>query len=230
MIARQLYVKIPKPKTATTVSFFVLVVMAVFGLITIRNVNDDFTVRQLAGKLQQYKYATLAFKNIYSALPGDISNATFYWKDITSDGNGDGFIEHANREGILAWQHMQLAKLIDLPAQMTGQWNSKAGEGVLVPNENIPGIDQEAAGFFVTYSKEIETHVFGIATTEGKKGLPNKAYFTPDQAFNLDLMIDDGYPETGYAVAISESRSGCWAVGEYKKENEIKECVMLFKF
>lgn len=226
---RELHIKIPSFKFANFIGVIILVGLVVSGIIIIRNINQEFAIRQIAGKFQEYKYAALSFNNIYSGLPGDITNATFYWKDATRDGNGDKKIEHEAGEGIAAWQQMQLAKVLEFPYQLSGKWNEASGVGVLVPEINVPGIRDKTGGFFFNYSDELQNNVFGLGEADDKPGIFKKPLLAPNEAYDLDLMFDDGYPDKGNLIATSNETSGCFLAGEYKKEDERKECILLFK-
>ncbi len=225
---RELHIKIPKPKFANVIGVIILVGLIVSGLIIIKNINKEFAIREIAGKFQEFKYATLSFNNIYSGLPGDIPNANFYWKDVTRDGNGDRMISHDAGEGIAAWQQLQLSKTLELPYELTGKWSGS--EGMLKPEINVPSIRDSNTGFFINYSEALVGNVFGLGEASDKPGTFNNPALTPNEAYMLDLMLDDGYPDKGILIAISHDNSGdCHAVGEYKKEKERKECLLLFK-
>ena len=225
---RELHIKIPEFKTLNIIALVILAGLFVSGIVIIKNINKEFEVRKIAGKLQEFKYAALSFNNVYSGLPGDISNASFYWKDVTKDGNADRKIEHELGEGIAAFQQMQLAQLLSFSYTLTGKWK-EGSEGVLFPEENVPGWSGKEAAFYLNYSEELGVNIFSYGTTEGKAGTLTKAVLTPNDAYMLDLMIDDGYPAKGNMIAASDSGTGCFIAGEYKKEKETKECIVLFK-
>ncbi len=224
---RHLYIKIPKFKTLNIIAATVLSTLFLSGIIIIKNINKEYSLRKIAGNLQEFKYATLSFNNIYSGLPGDITNAGFYWKDVTQNGNADRKIEHEAGEGIAAFQQLQLAQLIRLPYELTGKWGSD--EGVLLPEVNVPGEKASDTGYYFNYSENLGTNIFSYGRLDNNAGIIDKPALTPSEAYILDLMIDDGYPAKGNIIAATNSSSGCFIAGEYKKENERRECILFFK-
>ncbi len=221
------YIKIPKPPLAKFIGFLILTALIVSGLTIIHDVNKEFAIRQIAGRFQEFRYATLSFNNIYSGLPGDITNGSFYWKD-TKDGNGDKKVEINSDEEINAWKQLQEAKLIDLPYTLTNNWDN--GMNVLVPGKNVPSGKDENSGFYFGYNEALGTQIFGLGGVSDRNGSLSGAALTPDEAYDLDLMIDDGVPDKGnLTVNRSENSTDCFAAGEYKKETQLKECILLFK-
>ncbi len=210
------------------VTILILVGMVTSAIIITRNVNREFKIREVAGNLQKYKYATLSFNNVYNSLPGDTDKASFYWKDKTKDGNNDRKITHKDGEGILAWQHLQLADLIKYDFTFSGNWKND-NEGRLVANYNAPLEPLHQAIFFFNYNEKEDFNYIAIAGEEPSTGFTEKAVFTPEEAMRLDLMIDDGYPESGNIRANNSDYSKCNISGEYKDEKELPECLIQFR-
>jgi hypothetical protein len=227
---RELHIHLPKPKFITLFSIAIIVAMFIFGLLIIRNVNKEFAIRQIASSLQEYKYATLSFNNIYSGLPGDITNASFYWKDSTENGNGDKKINPESNELVTAWQQLQLASLLKISYNLTGKWNSNLGNYIFVPGENIPNVSGSDIGYYLSFIPELDGNYFGIGKMTNQIGNLTQPALTPNDAYALDLMLDDGYPDKGILTAIKSDNGDCFAAGEYKKEAERKECSLLLKF
>jgi len=226
---RKVNIKLPNMSLVNYAGIFILAGLVASGMIILKNINKEYEIRLIAGKFQEFKYATLSFNNIYSGLPGDITNATFYWKDVTKDGNGNRKIEHITGEDIAAFQQLQLANLIRLSYTLTGKWQ-EGKEGVLLAEENSPANSGNSSIFFLSYVETFQQNMFGYAAIPMEAGIPQKAALTPDSAYMLDLMIDDGYPDRGNIVAVSgDSADDCFAVGEYKKESLQKECIVLFR-
>lgn len=65
-----------------------------------------------------------AFRLKYNALPGDTEYAASYWPGITEGGDGDNRISTAKTEGLRAWQHLYLAKM--LPDAYSGKLDDRA--------------------------------------------------------------------------------------------------------
>lgn len=215
------------PNFIYIISFAILVGMIVSAIIVINNVNQEYKIRQVAGAFQKYKYAYLSFNNVYSGIPGDLERATFYWKDKTEDGNGDRRISFDNKESILAWQHLQLAKLIDDTATYSGKWQDEK-EGVLIEAFNIPKGLYEKTGYIFNFDEKLQKNIIMFLGTTDERGIPESASLTASEAYNLDLIIDDGMPETGNIRASSTSNGECFVAGEYKLSDDVKECISIF--
>lgn len=226
---RELHIQIPSFKTLNIIALTIIICLFVYGIIIVKSINEESKAREIAGKFQQFRYATLSFNNIYSGLPGDIANATFYWRDVTTNGNGNKKIEAELDEGITAWQQLQLSKVIEFSYELTGKWDEKLGKDILVPAVNIPQIKTKTTGFYINYSEVLKENIFGLARQDKKTNKLNKPALTPQEAYNVDLMIDDGYPDKGSLTAVATKSNGCFIAGEYKKESEIRECILQFK-
>lgn len=216
------------PNFMYVISFLILFGMIVSAIIVIRNVNEEYKLRQIAGAFQKYKYAYLSFNNVYSGIPGDLENATFYWKEKTEDGNGDRKITHDNKEGILAWQHMQLAKLIDDETTYSGKWQDSS-PGTLIAGYNIPKGYFENTGYYLIYDDSSQKNVIIFSGVGQEPGIPNIASLSAAEAYQLDLIIDDGMPDFGNIRAFSSEEDECSLAGEYKASNEFKECIIKFE-
>ncbi len=218
-----------KPTFIKIFSFFILIGMIFFGVVVIKNINKEFELRQVASRFEHFKYSILSFNNVYSGLPGDLQNAQFYWKDETKNGNGDKKIEFNNGEAILAWQHLQLAKLLEeVQTKMTGEW---AGNELykLSAKDNSPSASFQNSIFYLNYNSELELNVINLAKESTSAGIPTEAVITPEKAYLLDLMIDDGFPKTGNLVAAAKDPNDCNLAGEYKAESDVNECILTLK-
>ncbi|MDX1949763.1 MAG: hypothetical protein SFT90_04600 [Rickettsiales bacterium] len=212
------------------ITIIILVGMVASAIIIISNVNKEFKIREVAGQLQKYKYATLSFNNVYNSLPGDTDKASFYWKDKTKDGNNNRKITHKDSEGILAWQHLQLADLIKSDFTFKGVWQD-GNEGKIIANFNAPFEAIHNAVFYFDNNENDNFNFIGVADIEEGKidSPPSKPVFTPEEAMRLDLMIDDGYPDSGNIRAKNSDFSKCNISGEYKDEKELPECIIEFR-
>lgn len=96
----------------TAIALLVIGIILV-GFIKTRDVilQSDIvrTMRDLAG----YEFVFNAFRDRYGSLPGDLPNAKHVLGKDAIDGNGDGYLGFYYQQGVVAWQHLSLAKLID---------------------------------------------------------------------------------------------------------------------
>mgnify|MGYP007032538333 CR=1 FL=1 len=71
-------------------------------------------------------------------------------------------------------------------------------------------------------------NVFILSGWEESKDVPNLASLSPSEAYNLDLIIDDGFPLSGSITVLVNDEDDCFVAGEYKLQDEIKECIVKF--
>jgi hypothetical protein len=208
----------------------VLIITAsiVIGLVILKNVRDEFNLRQVAHSINKYKFAFLSFQNIYNGLPGDIKNANLYFQNPTNSGNGDKKIQHENGEAILAWQHLQTAEMLQFDYILTGKWQDDK-VGVNVVKVNVPGSTFEKAGFYFDYNDFIQSNFIGFGA-ERKDGINDAPIFSSEKLRKLDAMIDDGLPGSGNILGIAKERDKCFVFGEYKQDSGAQaECSVMFK-
>jgi hypothetical protein len=110
----------------------VIIGLIVGGVLAGQELIKQAQMRALITQLEQYRTAVMAFRDKYSALPGDMANATnFFGADpscggngvrpymatsngLTCNGNGDGVIMGGyEAEEHLFWQHLSLEGLIN---------------------------------------------------------------------------------------------------------------------
>lgn len=149
------------------------VVLAIIALLIGGIIAGQYMIRRtqvqaVAVELGKYQNAYNQFKNQYSGLPGNITDATSYWgtdpdgcpshanripKQATCDGSGSGYIVYgaggcaaptAWPESFRAWQHLANAGLID--GRFTGVAGS-AGSSDAVIGENIPASQLATTGY-----------------------------------------------------------------------------------
>ena len=185
-------------------------------------------VRAVINEHNMYTNAVQAFRTKYSALPGDMKNATSFWGDNatacadaaitdgspgTCNGDGDGTIEAAsaaNTTGEMFQFWVQLSKAGLSGGRLTGiAGSTNAVHCVLATNcpaskrdgavWSVYYVGGKYAGSANVYSLEYGNYFFlgGQATT----GLPITALFKPEEAYSIDLKIDDGKPGTGEVIA-----------------------------
>jgi prepilin-type N-terminal cleavage/methylation domain-containing protein len=190
------------------------IVIVIIGLIVAGVVGGQALVKQanLRAVATEFAKIELAVNNFileYNARPGDIPNAYSYWgASCHADANvcnGD-----RNRslggwntdEPAMFWKHLSLAGLLE------GNYS-----GVLLANP-----DRFEKGINTLGSKYDNSlyHVYGNTLEIGKKRAndrPVVGLFTPKEAYNIDLKIDDGKPGAGKYLqsrAYSGYSSGAW--------------------
>jgi hypothetical protein len=208
------------------VTLIIIFSMIIFGIIIINNINSEYKTRRIAGEMQRYKYSILSFNNIYSGLPGDLETATFYWKEITKDGDGNRQIGSLPEEKVLAWQHLQLSGQINFENKMTGRWAEEEREDSYKVGLNIPKSEktEHNISYIIGYSDEEKRNYIKIISLREGNILGS---LTPNEANLIDLAIDDGYPETGNVKSIGYEDGDCYFAGEYKDSDSKIECIVI---
>jgi prepilin-type N-terminal cleavage/methylation domain-containing protein len=210
------------------------------GVIAGRVMIRQSQVNSVMTDVQKYKAATIQFQQKYGYLPGDFPNATNYWGtptlgcpmqysdstgySTTCNGNGDGKICNASNgnytalgqsgcmEMLLAWQHLNLAHIID--GRFKPSMTSAGYESI---NYNIPAAKIENTGFniaylgtnpsSVSYFNASYGHVimFGVQSSDIIQNYTNLALFpalSTSEALGLDTKYDDGMPSTGLIMSL----------------------------
>lgn len=218
-------------------------------------------VKTVLTESQKYKTAMFDFRTKYASWPGDMIDATQYWgirdgatgdDDTCSDagttsgtttcnGNGDGFI--ANRsatyfdERFLAWQHLANAGLI--AGSYTGFGGTIAAFsydlGVNVPK----GAISNSYYILVTLSPTSGNAQYfdrdRISSVVYYGGTP-AAPLTPEEAWNVDMKLDDGiagngkiYPFKGTSTWGPGCAAGDATTSEYSITSKSKLCTLHFE-
>lgn len=210
------------------VGVIIIISLILSGTILLTSINNEYHLRQIAFNVNKMKYSILSFKNIYGGLPGDLNNATFHWKNETKDGDGDGKIFHINGEGLLAWQHLTLANLLDSTEKLTPSWREGSPTQAIV-GYNVPSSHIKGAGYYLDFSEDFGGNFLGFGT-EVVNNVNSGPVLSPDEMMKLDIMIDDGLPNSGSILAFAKTEDECFVKGEYKVSTRVKECSAIFKF
>jgi prepilin-type N-terminal cleavage/methylation domain-containing protein len=185
----------------------VLIVIAIIagGVMAGRNIIRASKVASVVSDYNKYKTVILLFFEKYSALPGDMSNATSYWS-TTYNGNGDGDI--LPYEFYPGWQQLALAGLIG--GKFTGTLGSPPRVCVDV---NFPGtkIFKNAGYHIMNYYPDTGYYTKfsgGLYISIGRENCISDAYYPhglngglyPPDAKSVDDKMDDGLPYSGQVM------------------------------
>jgi prepilin-type N-terminal cleavage/methylation domain-containing protein len=216
-----MHTKNMKPNGFTMVELSVvmlIIALLVGGIIVGRDMIRAAEIRSLIGEHEKFTLAVTQFVNKYESLPGDFSQAEQFWGSVTENGDGDGLIETPPTsdagdfgEIFTFWQHLQLAGLIN------GSYTGLAGPDTawgqasdVTIGENIPESSFDSGGwgvedFDVTVSNPTDfafpsapPHYweFGMKQ-EGGDHDADDPIMTPEEAYRIDVKMDDGRPATG---------------------------------
>ncbi len=208
----------------------VVIGLLVGGIFAGQTMIRSGQLKSILSDQSKYKAATLQFKRMYEALPGDIQDATDYWTSAggtglnsdpacanamvlgqtTCNGNGDGIMD--SNEWRLAWAHLGLAKLVS--RNYTGDQSVDVEVGV-----NVPASQIKNAGWSFADNQGIATGngtyydaYRGLMLFFGKpvslfSNVTIDAVLTPTEAQEIDRKMDDGLPAVGSIFVTKPSLS-----------------------
>jgi prepilin-type N-terminal cleavage/methylation domain-containing protein len=227
----------------------VLVILGLLtgGILTGQNLIRAAELRSITTQHQGYQTAAYSFRDKYFSLPGDLKNASDFWSDAVN-GDGDGQLEAATTDGgdgeiYGFWEQLALAGMIE------GTYSGASGSGGAglqdsVVNVNVPAGKIGTSGWSVLYLGSVaSSHSdyfegnYGNAFFFGNKvadGMTEAAAIKPDEAWNLDIKIDDGRPDLGKVRGVENlsaaDATACsnTTTAEYSLTNTAIECAVVF--
>ena len=201
----------------------VILGLLVGGVLSGQSLIHASQLRAVTTEVTNYKTALNAFRDKYFGLPGDITNATSYWgaaSDVTTcfttasttaatcNGDGDGMIDsYGNTSGVgdeyrRAWQQLTNAGLVEGSFNGIGAPGGDMGNlpGINVPRSKFPG-----AAWAMIYDgpgtlpgSDPGGNQLRIGSSGDEGDADNvEPIFKPEDAYNIDAKIDDGYPDQG---------------------------------
>lgn len=186
------------------------------------------TLKNTITEATGYREATATFREVYSAWPGDMPNATSFWAN-TANGNDDQQVigdsgGPSNNEGYRAWQHLSQAEMIK------GNFPGTASGNEAVIGENVPEATVKGSGYFFHYfnlapdkRNAITLGAFNSGTFNSNPALP------PRDAEYIDRKMDDGLPRQGDVWAGGNGGTGaCYTGTAYNLTSENTECILHF--
>lgn len=201
----------------------VILGLLVGGILAGQSLIRASQLRGVVTEHDRYKTAIFSFRDKYFMLPGDMNNATSFWGDQatgtyacasgstpdgtpgTCNGNGNGQIGGTSSpgpEGVRAWQHLQLANLIE--GSLTGYYDTG---GKLTIGVNSPASKNPNTGWALVYrGTGANEPIYGTSVNFMQIGTESAnelwgAALRPADAWNIDTKIDDGQPTTGIMLS-----------------------------
>lgn len=221
----------------------IIVAFLIGGILMGKSMITAAELGNISSELQLWQSAAKTFKQKYSALPGDFSNATDYWS-TTGEGDGDGRITNGGAGGgeeeefFLFWQHLALAGLI------SGEYTGVAGSGGVshhVAGQNTPlsaygegGWTAEsveasiATRYLLPYKNAL---LFGKPTTTGTT---SSKILSPEEAWGIDTKIDDGKPGSGNVIGLhisdcTTASGNTDYTSTYERSDILVQCALYFR-
>ena len=203
-------------------------------------------LRKVIQETESLKSAINTFFASYEAYPGDFSNATAFFSDVT-DGDSDNLVEYSS-ENSYAWLHMQKAEVIDgnyNGLMLDGGNGSEAGVNSLASQYHSSACFNFVGGLGIGSDMGIITGMNNI--TLGTRWYDNAcvgSILIPRNAEFLDLKLDDGSPVKGSirsvggqidpSTSVSSGSANysteCLLSDEYNTLDGDEECILTFLF
>lgn len=186
------------------------VVLAIIGLILGATVGAQglihgMKLKNVMTELQHYHQAITTFKEKYHYFPGDFKTATELWED-SHNGDGDWVVEGDITERLYAWQHLQLAGLIE------GSYTGAVSTPNQHVNVNVPG-SVFKNNLYMLGSNVTGEEIFGRLGTSlqyssnAAEDDPYGGALMAKDAYFLDHKLDDGSAYHGEIFAVDGSTS-----------------------
>lgn len=202
----------------------IIVGLVVGGVLVGRDLISASTVRAQISQIDKYQQAVNTFRGKYAYLPGDIpdpdaSKFGFVARgSLPGQGDGNGFIQDNNGgaptasvngiegESTTLWVDLSTAKLVD-GGFTRGSPTSWPGSNITTTTSPtiaayLPAARAGNAGYIYVYNNSVINY-FGISAVVamGSAPLGSSPSLTVQQAYAVDMKMDDGFPQTGRVVA-----------------------------
>lgn len=200
----------------------VVIALLISGVITGQKMIENARIQKIIYEIQDYQSVFSAFYENYKALPGDMIDATAVLPNggTTSNGDGDRTIlwdsSTTPSEGLLAWQHIELAEMM----HFGGMPGSSTGNDAIV-DETIPNSTVSPRLGFGVYTTSGVTQ-FIVGANDTSSHLNTGGYFTPLNLYSIDQKLDDGEAGSG---AVSGGGTNCIS-GGYNVGTDAKNCYL----
>lgn len=206
----------------------VLVILGLLtgGILAGQSLIRAAELRSVTSDMQRYFTAYMTFMDKYMGLPGDFNKATSFWQSAggtggdvacinaqtsgsaaTCNGTGDGQISDTSgytySERFMAWKHLANAGLIE--GSYTGKTTGATGTYTAVAGTNVPASKLSNGKYdiyYITEAASVTSYFTGSQFDANAFSLfGSGGYLKPEEAWGLDVKLDDGSPVYGRLVA-----------------------------
>lgn len=215
----------------------VIIGLIIGGILKGQELIANAQIKNAVAQSQSYQAAYVSFRDKYNGLPGDLYNAQLLIPNCTlanmcspsnTGGDGNGIIGadvgaafngnvSAATENLAFWQQLAAARFIGgIVLGTTGS----AAYGSWLPDAEVGG------GFQIVYEQTSGRHALRLAGGIGVPA-PGSGAVRPDQAFQIDTVLDDGLPNTGSVFTNGTiSNAACFTVADniYTAANNARSC------
>lgn len=212
----------------------VLVILGLLigGILVGSNLISLAGVRATVAQVERYNASVYTFKTRYDGIPGDMDNKLAAKFSMTprsgAVGHGDGntLIEgcsagatQAGCETLLFWSDLSVARLID------GNYSNATDALTQINNgfqdRYFPPSKMRRGSYITVFNSGGVNYyeVAGIVSTDAAGDYTMQYAMSPNEAFNMDNKVDDGFPLTGHfrgmednttlGVTATPSATGC---------------------
>lgn len=204
----------------------VIIGLIVGGILVGQDLIRAAEIRATVGQVEKYNSAVNTFRSKYNGIPGDLTSdlaAAFGFTTRNGGagrGDGNGLLEGTGatgqvfgQESGMLWNDLSVANLID-GNYSTNAANADAAAVVAVTAANVAAVfppGRLARGNYITAGSTgsinywLLAGVGGVTAATGAYSVTTN--LTPIEAYNMDIKLDDGMPNTGIVRAVGRATS-----------------------
>ena len=201
----------------------VIIGLIVGGILVGQDLIRAAEIRATVGQIEKYNSAVNTFRSKYNGIPGDLTSdaaAAFGFAARAGTvglGDGNGLIQGANAGTVMSgtftqeagglWNDLSTANLMD--GNFTTNTNNTfvaalpgaaaTAVSAVLPAARLGRGNYVTAGSLNSINYWTIAGIGGMAATTGIYSLSTN--LTPIEAYNMDIKLDDGMPETGIVQA-----------------------------
>lgn len=220
--------KAVQPRSLNKQSGFTLIEIAIVlliiglllgGIMKGQEMINSARVRSIATDLTGIQTAWVSFQDRYRTLPGDFSKASTHIAAGTVDGNANAKIDDANEAGAV-WQHLALSGFIsgDFDGAAAGATSDTSCAETTCPSNPY-------SGFY-----KITNSTNALGATNAAHELATGGNLPVIVAYELDMKIDDGQPDSGKVRAFDAApHNACVVSGEWDVAGGATDCAAVLR-
>lgn len=196
----------------------VIIGLIVAGVLVGQDLIRGAEVRATVSQLERFSATVNTFRVKYTQIPGDINKAEDFGlantatnQGLNGDANGllsdysgsaadtvTNPINLAKGEIVNFWYHLSRASLIE------GNFDGGVNPGnIPTLSETFPRTKMNRGGFTVYNDSGVNHFHIGVTNSIGGTAHTFANNLRPEEAYGIDVKIDDGFPERGATLAMT---------------------------